>query len=423
MGKILNLIFNETTIYMLNVVSIYLIFIVGLYVFIRFFKEEDMFYENRKKIISLSICIFGLVFTCFDNLYINFIVATTLSLFLFNMIFDLKLKFIFSVYTYLMTMYFFLNYMFNFFITNMLIVNFLCLIIFSVITKVISKRFITIDMLLDLNRNDVIRMVMGYLVVLLVCFISLCSINMNKDFLMLICNFLLTFIIIYMIGINTIKDSILNRNIKTIDVLETSNESLIIQNDKIRTFKHDFNNIIQAMNGYVMSEDLVSLKKYVKIISKDVNDVKEIKVDNNSFLNNSAIVSLLNRMNSKAIQENVEITFEIMYELNLLNKYEYELIRILGIFLDNAIEAEREEEEKKVEVLFVRDKESKYIIIENNCTKEVDIDKIYTKDFTTKEGNTGLGLWEVKNIVENNPNLFLETKVENNSFKHILKVV
>ena len=82
-----------------------------------------------------------------------------------------------------------------------------------------------------------------------------------------------------------------------------------------------------------------------------------------------------------------------------------------------------EEEEKKVEVLFVRDKESKYIIIENNCTKEVDIDKIYTKDFTTKEGNTGLGLWEVKNIVENNPNLFLETKVENNSFKHILKVV
>ena len=423
MGKILNLIFNETTIYMLNVVSIYLIFIVGLYVFIRFFKEEDMFYENRKKIISLSICIFGLVFTCFDNLYINFIVATTLSLFLFNMIFDLKLKFIFSVYTYLMTMYFFLNYMFNFFITNMLIVNFLCLIIFSVITKVISKRFITIDMLLDLNRNDVIRMVMGYLVVLLVCFISLCSINMNKDFLMIICNLLLTFIIIYMIRINTIKDSILNRNIKTIDVLETSNESLIIQNDKIRTFKHDFNNIIQAMNGYVMSEDLVSLKKYVKRISKDVNDVKEIKVDNNSFLNNSAIVSLLNRMNSKAIQENVEITFEIMYELNLLNKYEYELIRILGIFLDNAIEAEREEEEKKVEVLFVRDKESKYIIIENNCTKEVDIDKIYTKDFTTKEGNTGLGLWEVKNIVENNPNLFLETKVENNSFKHILKVV
>ena len=359
MGKILNLIFNETTIYMLNVVSIYLIFIVGLYVFIRFFKEEDMFYENRKKIISLSICIFGLVFTCFDNLYINFIVATTLSLFLFNMIFDLKLKFIFSVYTYLMTMYFFLNYMFNFFITNMLIVNFLCCIIFSVITKVISKRFITIDMLLDLNRNDVIRMVMGYLVVLLVCFISLCSINMNKDFLMLICNFLLTFIIIYMIGINTIKDSILNRNIKTIDVLETSNESLIIQNDKISN---------------VMSEDLVSLKKYVKRISKDVNDVKEIKVDNNSFLNNSAIVSLLNRMNSKAIQENVEITFEIMYELNLLNKYEYELIRILGIFLDNAIEAEREEEEKKVEVLFVRDKESKYIIIENNCTKEVDID-------------------------------------------------
>ena len=130
-----------------------------------------------------------------------------------------------------------------------------------------------------------------------------------------------------------------------------------------------------------------------------------------------------NTKNVKAKKENIDIKFEIMFELKLLKKYEYELIRILGIFLDNAIEAELDEENKVIEVLFFKDANCKRIIIENTCTKNVDIDKIYTKEFSTKKGNTGLGLWEVKNFVDNNPNFSLETTLENNSFKHTLYIL
>ena len=54
---------------------------------------------------------------------------------------------------------------------------------------------------------------------------------------------------------------------------------------------------------------------------------------------------------------------------------------------------------------------------------DIDIDKIYTKEFSTKKGNTGLGLWEVKNFVDNNPNFSLETTLENNCFKHTLYIL
>lgn len=420
---------NTILINIVNVVLIYFIFLISICTFIKFFKEEEVFLENLKKILCLSICIFGLVFTSIENLYIGFIVACCLTLFLFHVVLEMKIKILLFLNTYILISYFLVNYELGILISlndeliGGLLINVLCFVIFFLVYKIVDRCNINKDLVSDLNKNDIIKLIVGYSIILLMCLVSLCSITLNEDFLMLICNLILSFVIVYVMSLNIIKSSKLNKSLRLIDTLETSNESLTVQNDKIRTFKHDFNNIIQAMNGYVMNEDLVSLKKYVKKIVKDVNDVKEIKVDNNTFLNNTAIVSLLNRKNSRAIKENVQISFEIMYELKLLEKYEYELVRILGIFLDNAIEAEKDEEDKKVEVLFVKDKESKYIIIENNCSKDVDLNKIYTKDFSTKEGNSGLGLWEVKTIVEKNPNFFLETKIENNTFKHILKVV
>ena len=52
----------------------------------------------------------------------------------------------------------------------------------------------------------------------------------------------------------------------------------------------------------------------------------------------------------------------------------------------------------------------KLLIVENTYTnKDVDTDKIFEKGYSTKEGNTGLGLWEVRQILRKNHNLNLFT--------------
>ena len=52
------------------------------------------------------------------------------------------------------------------------------------------------------------------------------------------------------------------------------------------------------------------------------------------------------------------------------------------------------------------------MIIENTyLNKDVDIDRIFDKDFSTKskETNSGLGLWEVRQVLKKNNNLNLFT--------------
>ena len=50
------------------------------------------------------------------------------------------------------------------------------------------------------------------------------------------------------------------------------------------------------------------------------------------------------------------------------------------------------------------------IIIKNTyLDKDVNIDRIFEKSYSTKPNNTGLGLWEVRQILKKNNNLDLFT--------------
>lgn len=100
-----------------------------------------------------------------------------------------------------------------------------------------------------------------------------------------------------------------------------------------------------------------------------------------------------------------------LLDLNTLKMKIYEFTRILGILLDNAIEASNECNEKIINVTFRNDSKNnrQIIIIENTYqNKDIDTDKIFEKGMSEKENHTGLGLWEVRKIIKknNNSNLF-----------------
>jgi two-component system sensor histidine kinase AgrC len=108
----------------------------------------------------------------------------------------------------------------------------------------------------------------------------------------------------------------------------------------------------------------------------------------------------------------IKIDLEVFMDLNELNINSYELTRILGILMNNAIEASKECDEKIINVTFRKDKRKnvQLIIVENTYKdKEIDTEKIYEKGFSTKQGNTGLGLWEIRQILKKHNNLNLYT--------------
>lgn len=211
------------------------------------------------------------------------------------------------------------------------------------------------------------------------------------------------------------------------DLEETKlyNKTLTILHDNMRCFKHDFNNILQAIGGYIQINDMEGLKKYYKQILKDCDKVNNLYVLSPDVINNPAIYSILASKYYSADAKGITISLDVFLDLNDLKMQVYEFTRILGILLDNAIEASSECEEKIINIT-IRNEENKHrqvLIISNTYpNKDVDTEKIYEKAYTTKPNNTGLGLWEVRKILHKHNNLNLFTTKNADFFTQQLEI-
>lgn len=222
--------------------------------------------------------------------------------------------------------------------------------------------------------------------------------------------------------ISTNKLNIAKQNLEETRLM---NKTLTILNDKIRAFRHDFNNIIQALGGYIQAKDIDGLKKYYSQLLKDCQEVNNLTGLNPESINNPAIYSLLASKYYLATEKGIEFDLDIFMDLTSIDMKIYEFCRILGILLDNAIQATQECEEKHIRVTIRKDNRCKrqLLIVENTYKeKDIDTEKIFEKGYSTKEGNTGLGLWEVRQILLKNTNLNLFTSKDNIYFKQQLEI-
>ena len=195
--------------------------------------------------------------------------------------------------------------------------------------------------------------------------------------------------------------------------------------DDLRGFRHDFSNIMCTIGGFVQVKDMEGMEKYYSQIQKDVTKINNLGALNPESINNPAVFTLIASKYSKALELGIEMNINVFLNLNTLNMKIYEFTRALGILLDNAIEAAKECDEKVIN-LEIR-KESKrnrqILLIENTYNnKDVDTEKIYDKNFSTKQGNSGLGLWEIRQILKKNTNLNLFTSKNNKFFKQQLEM-
>lgn len=204
-----------------------------------------------------------------------------------------------------------------------------------------------------------------------------------------------------------------------------TNRRLKETQDELHGFRHDFSNILCTISGYIQVDDMAGLKQYYSEIQKDINKVNTLGSLNPEIINNPAIFILISSKYSKALEENIEMNINIFLDLNTLNMKIYEFTRILGILLDNSIEAAKECDEKIINIEIRKDsnRNRQLLIIENTYNeKDIDTEKIFEKKYSTKKGNSGLGLWEVRQILKRNNNLNLFTSKTDKFFKQQLEM-
>lgn len=224
--------------------------------------------------------------------------------------------------------------------------------------------------------------------------------------------------------LNISKLEITSRDLKQSQLY---NKTLTVLHDNIRAFKHDFHNIVHALGGYIDTEDLEGLRKYYQQLLNDCQCTNNLTGLSPNTINNPAIYNVLASKYHKADELGIKINLEVFLDLNEIEKHMkiYEFARILGILFDNAIEATKECDKRLINLTIRKDlnKNRLLLIIENTYkNKDVDTEKIYQKGFSTKPGNSGLGLWKVRQILIRNDNLNLFTTKNNEYFKQQLEI-
>ena len=213
---------------------------------------------------------------------------------------------------------------------------------------------------------------------------------------------------------------------KCIYKLHRSNQMLRKENDSIRAFKHDFNNIMQVMGAYIKTDNMKELKEYYAKIMNECEETKNSECFRKMVRENPAIFSLLSNKYRVAMEKEIKMNIEIMCNLQEIKNDIYEITRILGILIDNAIEAANEcKEHKQIYIQILKDyklQQNLFIIENTYANKEINLSDIYKKNFTTKKHNSGLGLWKVKKIVSKTKSLKLNTFKGEDYFKQSLTV-
>ena len=220
---------------------------------------------------------------------------------------------------------------------------------------------------------------------------------------------------------NKIESAKLEQQKKYILALEKNN-------NEIRKFKHDFNNIILGLDGYINNDDFdkEKLKKYFNSTIMNFNNNIELNDIVISKLNSIKVSSLKSLITNKVLMaqnNNIDVDINIQGEINDFYTDEMQLSRILGILLDNAIEASLElTDDKKIDMNIIQIDKTTDIQISNTFnntgTPIADFNK---EGFSTKGTNRGLGLSSAHEIA-NKLNMLLNTEIDGNTFIQILTI-
>lgn len=188
--------------------------------------------------------------------------------------------------------------------------------------------------------------------------------------------------------------------------------------EEIRKFRHDYKNVLISIEAYLFEDDLAGLKKYYLESLKET-DISQSIVQLSDLKNvkNMIVKSIFASKLTLAQNKGLTTSFEAKDEIIDVQVDPIILSRILGIILDNAIEAAIESIDKAIRAAIYETEQSVFIIVINSHGDFKNPISLMEKNgFSTKGENRGIGLSNLRDIVEQFPNLYLDTRIEENVF-------
>ena len=207
--------------------------------------------------------------------------------------------------------------------------------------------------------------------------------------------------------------------------LQTYTDEIVGLYNEIRGFRHDYAGMLVSMQMAIDSGNLQEIDRVYNEVLVKVN--KKLRSEKYTYfdLNNiedSALRSLIAQSIVYARNNDVEFTLEVKDTITRLSIDLLDLVRIISVLLNNAVEGAAESYLKQMEVAVIRMDLETVIVIQNSCKITMSpSEDLFELGFSTKGRNRGIGLNNVKEILDKYENIILETEIEESTFRQIIR--
>ena len=207
--------------------------------------------------------------------------------------------------------------------------------------------------------------------------------------------------------------------------LQTYTDEIVTLYNEIRGFRHDYTGMLISLRMAIESKDLQEIDRVYSEVLVKAN--QKLRSDKYTYfdLNNiedSALRSLIAQSIVNAKTNDVEYTLEVKDIITPLSMELLDLVRVMSVLLNNAVEGAVESYQKQLEVAIIKLDLETLVVIQNSCKKrKVKSEDLFELGFSTKGRHRGLGLNNVKEILGKYDNVILETEIDNDVFKQVIR--
>lgn len=301
-----------------------------------------------------------------------------------------------------------------------IIETFSSLIVYNISGKIIKKYSAILD-----KRASLTVALYAYISVTFLDVISH-KINIFGRIIPLIITFLIIQCIFVIISFNfelSRHDKLNEQKIKQTEIegLLKYTEKLEKEERKLRKFKHDYQNMLLSLKELADFEDrnefkqgVMNLEEYfnVRFASNEIWEFNDFDNLKNPYVK-SIFISKVQDMRSMKITAEFSCP-KIIEDIDIPV---FDLVRVLGITLDNAVEAVSGNRNGRIAMNIMKVRDAVKFVISNTVTgPHKPVGKLIQEGYTTKSRHHGLGLGNIRDIRKENGNLFVSYKYEEDMF-------
>lgn len=407
---------------------------------IKNFSKEEL--NVKKVLIYLSVYTVFLIISCFhfsgiSRLLLNIIIMITslyFSLFKKNISDSVYYTIVYNVFAaffevllsliFVGLLKFDINVYENFSFSLLVFSICNCLSVFFISKiKPLDKALQKFNRIISKNNKDWIYIIICIILVVLLITFNEYNLKSNVEFYINIFITIFMFISIIYVVYNKIQKSAYENKYNEVMEYVTRYEKIINEQGKKN---HKYNNQLMVLKGYLDKPD--RLKDYLELIIGEHKTGQNYTVKQLGFLPDGGIKGLLYHKLSKMEEEGIKSYLYVDQGMQELSEDIFDIktcqdiTKILGVFIDNAIDASSKADQKEIEIDFKVQKDCLIISVANTYDNKTDVNKIGKKGYSTKGAGHGFGLSIVKDISKNNPNIESFSDISDNKFKQTVLI-